>query len=327
MEKPATTPPFDIDLVYLWVNGNDPAWRARHDAALGVADRPRGTDDCAGRYADNSELRYSLRSIEAYAPWVRRIFIVTDRQVPEWLDTSNPKIRIVDHSEIIPADYLPCFNSNVIEHFIYRIPGLAEHFLYANDDTFLNAPVSAATFFAADGKPNFRLVRRRLRKLDIFVREKIRRKPLKVYSRSVHNAARLVERRFGQYIGDVSHHNIDAYCKSDWEAIFNMFADDLTPTFGNRLRNLTDVMRIIYCYGALALGRGHKIYTDRQTSFMLDIHKPHRYAQFAAAKPTFFCVNDSQYASEADRARARQFMESRFPEKSRFELRGECSKW
>ena len=94
-----------------------------------------------------TSFKYSLRSVEMYAPWIRKIFIVTDNQVPKWLDTSNPKIRIVDHKEILPEVSLPCFNSRLIEHFLYKIPGLSEHFLYANDDMFINRPVTPATFF------------------------------------------------------------------------------------------------------------------------------------------------------------------------------------
>ena len=85
----------DIDLVHLWVNGNDPKWQAKRDACIG---RPtERQENCKGRYADSGELKYSLRSIEKYAPWIRKIFIVTDDQTPEWLDTTNPKIRVVDH--------------------------------------------------------------------------------------------------------------------------------------------------------------------------------------------------------------------------------------
>jgi len=98
----------DIDLVYLWVNGNDPEWQAKHNAFVGKT-AETSPIDCKGRYADNDELRYSLRSVEMYAPWIRKIFIVTDNQVPEWLDTSNPQIRIVDHVEIMPEECLPCF--------------------------------------------------------------------------------------------------------------------------------------------------------------------------------------------------------------------------
>ena len=112
----------DIDIVYLWVDGNDPKWQAKRNRFIGNIVE-NSSVNCKGRYSNNDELKYSLRSIELYIPWIRNIFIVTDNQIPEWLDTSNPKIRIIDHKEIMPPESLPCFNSCLIEHFIYRSIG------------------------------------------------------------------------------------------------------------------------------------------------------------------------------------------------------------
>ena len=130
----------DIDLVYLWVDGSDPEWLARRCAFTGQKfDNTEA--NCKGRYADNDELKYNLRAVEMYAPWIRHVFIVTDGQTPAWLDTSNPKVTVVNQNDIIPEVSRPCYNSSLIEHFLYRIPGLSEYFLYANDDMFLNRPV------------------------------------------------------------------------------------------------------------------------------------------------------------------------------------------
>ena len=68
------------------------------------------------RYVDHQELRYSLRSVEAYAPWVNHIYVITDEQKPSWMK-SHPKITIIDHSEIVPSIYRPLFSSIAIEHF------------------------------------------------------------------------------------------------------------------------------------------------------------------------------------------------------------------
>ena len=125
-----------IDLVYLWVDGNDPNWQAKRNAFFGRKVE-NSSSNFNGRYANNDELKYSLRSVERYAPWFRKIFIVTDDQTPEWLDIENPKIKIIDHKEILPHESLPCFNASVIEHFLHKIPDLSEHFLFSNDDMFL----------------------------------------------------------------------------------------------------------------------------------------------------------------------------------------------
>ena len=105
----------NIDLVYLWVDGNDPEWLNKKQLFM---DKKINT---VGRYQDNQELKYSLRSGEKHLPWIRKIFIVTDNQIPTFLDTSHPKIEIVYHSEIIPKQILPTYNSVIIEYFIYKI--------------------------------------------------------------------------------------------------------------------------------------------------------------------------------------------------------------
>lgn len=87
------------------------------------------------RFADHNELMYSLRSIEKYAPWIRNIFLVTNGQVPNWLDVNHPKIHLVNHSTIFPnKNHLPTFNSLAIESHLYEIPGLSDDFIYLNDD-------------------------------------------------------------------------------------------------------------------------------------------------------------------------------------------------
>ncbi|GEP37738.1 exopolysaccharide phosphotransferase [Nocardioides psychrotolerans] len=144
---------FPIDVVYTWVDGSDPEWDAARQARLeGIAGTAQ-TRESSGqaRFLARDELRYSLRSLHLFAPWVRRIHVVTAGQVPDWLDTSDPRINLVDHRDLLPADGLPTFNSHAIETSLHRIEGLAEHFLYFNDDFFLARPVHPETFFSPAG--------------------------------------------------------------------------------------------------------------------------------------------------------------------------------
>ncbi|GHN53969.1 Stealth CR1 domain-containing protein [Lactobacillus delbrueckii] len=142
--------PEKIDAVFLWVDSADPAWRAKKVQYLPAKARESSTSDI--RYRDYGTLKYAFRSLEKFAPWLNQIFLITDQQVPEWLNTANSKIKIIDHSEIIDQKYLPVFNSSVIEMNIDKIPGLAEHFIYFNDDMILNRPLSPEDFFK-DGQP------------------------------------------------------------------------------------------------------------------------------------------------------------------------------
>jgi hypothetical protein len=309
----------DIDLVYLWVNGNDPKWIAKREALLGESSFSNTQENCKGRYVDNQELKYSLRSVEKYAPWIRKIFIVTDNQTPDWLDTSNPKIQIVDHTEILPAESLPCYSAFILEHHLHKIPGLAEHFLFANDDMFFNKPVTSETFFDKDNLPWIRMSRRPFRKWIYKFKLGLLKKKLKNYANSIHNAALLVEKKYGIYYSCKAHHNIDAYLKSSYAHTREMFDKEISTTLTNHLRASNDIQRSLYSYVALAEKQGHLLYVTERTSLRLHIHNNRKYKKFERHNPMFFCLNDSEYASDDDRRRATAFVAKLFPEKSQFE--------
>lgn len=158
-----------IDVVYTWVNGTDPRWKREKEfwhkhwiASLTGQPLPvwgqdadiKGKDDSNSdnRFRDNEELRYSLRSLEKYAPWVRHIYIVTDGQIPSWLNIESPRLSIIKHSDIFAnASHLPVFSSPAIEWNLDNIPGLSDMFLYFNDDVFLGSPVRPEDFITQGG--------------------------------------------------------------------------------------------------------------------------------------------------------------------------------
>ena len=138
-----------IDFVLPWVDGSDEAWRALKRKYEGseahISSDPEANAGC--RYQDYGLLKYWFRGVERFAPWVNRVFFVTCGQKPDWLDESNPKLRLVDHKDYIPADYLPTFHSNTIELNLNRLADLSERFVLFNDDTFLLRPVGPEFFF------------------------------------------------------------------------------------------------------------------------------------------------------------------------------------
>lgn len=143
-----------IDIVYTWVDGSDPVWRARMQAARATLDltMTEASSLSEARFTSRDELKYSLRSVEYYASWARHIYIVTDQQVPAWLDTDHPKITIVDHRDIFTdPNVLPVFNSHAIESQLHHIPGLSDRYLYLNDDLFFLRPVDPELFFTGNG--------------------------------------------------------------------------------------------------------------------------------------------------------------------------------
>jgi hypothetical protein len=144
-----------IDIVYLWVDGNDPAWRLKRAcaaAAMNATDRNRLAlhGNVEGRFRDNDELRYSLRALERFFPAHGHVYIVTDAQTPHWLRCSD-RVTVIDHRDLIPAAQLPTFDSGHIESHVHRIPGLSERFFYFNDDVFFGAPVHVNDWFFDGG--------------------------------------------------------------------------------------------------------------------------------------------------------------------------------
>ena len=144
-----------IDFVLPWVDGSDPAWLAekrRYENGGATGPRAGGEANADCRYRDSGLLKYWFRGVEKFAPWVNRVFFVTCGQKPDWLDESNPKLRLVNHADYIPAEYLPTFHSDTIELNLHRVDDLSERFVLFNDDTFLLRSV-APGFFFRNGTP------------------------------------------------------------------------------------------------------------------------------------------------------------------------------
>ena len=153
MNQPQQTDSTPIDIVYLWVNGNDPLWLSKRQRAAAFL---TGDSNLAmyanveGRFRDNGELCYSLRALERFFPAHGHVYIVTDDQTPDWL-VSSERLTVIDHRDLIPAALLPTFDSGNIESYIHRIPGLSERYFYLNDDVFFGAPVQISDWFCPGG--------------------------------------------------------------------------------------------------------------------------------------------------------------------------------
>ncbi len=138
---------FPIDFVIDWVDDSDPRWINKRNDYLPESER------LSTRFRDWGWLKYWFRSVDVNAPWVRYVHLITDSQVPNWLDINNSKLNLVDHTSYIDRSYLPTFNSNAIELSIHKINLLSNHFVFFNDDFFLNDEVVPENFFSTKGLP------------------------------------------------------------------------------------------------------------------------------------------------------------------------------
>jgi len=301
-----------IDIVYLWCDLNDENFKKKkEECAKKYGVEYNADNDC--RYINNDELKYSLRSLEKYAPWINNVFIVTDNQVPKWLNLNHPKIKIIDHKDIMPAEALPCFNSNAIEHCIVNIDSLSEYFLYANDDTFFCSPVEPE-FFLNKGKIIYRYTKPVSSQDDSF------------YAYGIRNAKRLILDNFGRNISLSSHHNIDMYKKNDIITCQKEFKEEIKKTVNSHFRNLSDIQRIIYADYSILDGSGilkqiknSVLFSNKRDSIALFSQSRKKEQKLKKYKPKLFCINDTEETTDENRRETREFLESLFPEKSGFE--------
>ena len=140
-----------IDYVIPFVDCSDKNWLVEFKKYVS------GTSNWSNnstRFRDWETLRYQLRSIERYMPWIRNVYIVmsiSESQIPKWLNTQNERVHVVWDWEIVPNEYLPVFNSNVIDLYIPCIEGLSERYLYACDDYIVMKEQKPENFFSEKG--------------------------------------------------------------------------------------------------------------------------------------------------------------------------------
>ncbi|MFG2292934.1 stealth family protein [Streptomyces sp. NPDC048603] len=242
---------FPVDAVITWVDASDPDWRRRRRQTRAALDGTAApVDDAEHRYRDRGELRHCLRAIAAYAPWIRRIFLVTDNPVPDWLVTDHPGLTVVTHQELF-ADpgALPVFNSHAIESQLHRIPGLAEHFLYFNDDIFLGRPQLPGAYFLPSGLPKVFHDWRAIPP-DVPGSED------DVYTASQKATRRAVEAAAGRTYVRILAHTPYPLSRSLCTAAEERFPEELTATSRSAFRSATDLAPVtLAAHLALATGR------------------------------------------------------------------------
>lgn len=242
-----------VDIVYTWVDSSDKEWR---DARRSWAERQHiamVSADNEERFIDREELRYSLRSIHLYAPFVRNIYIVTAGQKPHWLDTNHEKIHLVDHREIFPdPEQLPTFNSHAIEACLHRIPDLAEHFIYFNDDVFLGRESTVEAFYTRGG-----LIKSRFSPVSFTASSRPGEAAIPTDWASF-NAIRLMERDFGLHFDRKMKHIPMPMKKSLLEEIEQRYPEQMRQTRSARFRSHDDIsfVSMFAHYFAIARGEG-----------------------------------------------------------------------
>lgn len=309
---------FPVDVVYTWVDGDDPAHAAKraHHQGRTPSENSRATN--ASRFTSHDELRYSLRSLQTYAPFVRHVYLVTDGQVPAWLDTETAGITLVDHQDIMPADALPTFNSHAIESRLHHIPGLAERYLYLNDDVFMTRPVQADQFFQANG-----IAQVPFSPFQFGTGEPVVGEPAP--NSAGKNVRALLERDFGRAITQKFKHAPHPQIRQVAEEMEARYQQELERTSRSPFRSLTDVAVTATMHHHYAMFTGRAVPGEYRMRY-IDIGAPDAAERIAALESTaevdFFCLNDVDTPPERQEevtTMIHAFLESRFPFPSRYE--------
>ncbi len=313
-----------IDLVYLWVNDKDENWQKKRRYwanKLGISSF-KENNDC--RYFDNEELRFSLRSAEMYAPWINKIFIITDNQIPKWLDINYSKIRIVDHKEILPEDCLPCFNSEAIETCIANIPDLSEYFLLANDDKFFASNVRPEDFFDKNKNPIVKMRPHNWSNKDI---KNCLYKQSYIYTVDTFSSYFATEIEYSK-LEPV--HCIEAYRKSYYLECKMIFSKEFTKTSQKKFRAPESVQHPIVDMYMLECKNCNLIkdvsvqkqeFTFQVNNLYLAIgNKDIMQRIIDDKKPKLLCINDSELSLDIHRKSLPELLQTLYPKKQAWEV-------
>jgi hypothetical protein len=314
-------PRFPVDVVYTWVDGDDPAWRARRDAAMGVTAEerhPEAANDA--RFASRDELRYSLRSLEKYADFVNHVYLVTDDQCPTWLRRDHPRLTVVDHRDIFPADAaLPTFNSHSIESRLHHVPGLCEHYIYMNDDFLFGRRVDASNFFLANGLARFFYSPANIPIGDPGIE-------VKPVDAAAMNGRDLVAAAFGARPTFKFKHAPYAQRRSIHLRMEELFPEEVARTTNSRFRNPSDLPLASSLHHHVGFALGLAV-PGNITSAYADLGEPDLEEQLdlirTQRRAEVFCLNDTDSTvmpPERKNKIVGEFLQRYYPEPSSFEI-------
>lgn len=291
-----------MDAVITYVDGSDPLWQQDYRTAVHgpVVER---------RYRGWETLPFLLRGIERHMPFIDRVFLVVSResQVPAWVDREN--LKVVLHREIIPAAFLPTFNSTTIELFLHRIPGLSERYLYFNDDIFPMFNCSEEDFFPG-GRP-----------ATGFARHYFAGNDFKKQTRRSYVLARQALGLPKSHFFLRPQHTCTPMLRSCCESLFTRVAGQLLRSI-TPVRNACNVNQYVFLDYALLSGRGINRRIDNQHISLAAV-SPGRLAKIIAEpKRKLLCINDVDMKPERRDAFGKALVDAlskRFPDRSRFE--------
>lgn len=333
-----------IDFVVTWLDSLDPIWQE----SLTIHKPGSKGDTSKARFRDMDIFRYWFRAVEMYAPWVHKVYLITNGKFPDWINRNNPKLVLVKHEDYMPKECLPTFNSCAIELHMHKIKGLSEHFVYFNDDMFLNSPVSPDYYFK-EGLPcdinketcynvpiytpedrfgiymsmlaNIGIINRHFRRWDT-----VRHSPKRWFGphlglKGILMSGMLSRQRL--FVGFSNYHLEQAYLKTAFEEVWDNESDFMRASC-TRFREEITANPYIFRYWQLVSNRFYPMKKKGRYFFLteknlLDTIEKTLYDNSCAS----ICLNDTSLCADEDYAIIKKglqaLFEKKFPRKSSFE--------
>ncbi|WP_201535639.1 Stealth CR1 domain-containing protein [Psychrobacter immobilis] len=288
-----------IDIVFTWVDNTDKAWQKKYEQYKANSENTNlgqyATD--SARFDNHNELFYSLKAVKKYLPWVRQIYVITDNQVPSWLSKVKG-VTIIDHADIIDSQYLPTFNSHVIEAFLYRIPDLAENFIYFNDDVFVAKELPQEHFFSANNISSLFVSTKNLYAMQ---KKGVVTPTLKASLQSI----KLLKRHYHYNIENSLIHTYFPLKKSGYEKAWQLFGKEIEEFLPNRFRGHNDINMasflvpwLLYCESRAIEKVDICYYFNIRSRHALTRYEKLLKLKKLNASPHSFCANDFKSDSE-----------------------------
>lgn len=329
----------EIDFVITWVDMDDPVWKKEFARYSGKIDNTKN-EVSEARFRDHGLLKYWFRGVEKFAPWVGKIHFVTCGQKPEWLNPDHPKLHAVNHQDFIPQPFTPAFNSNLIEIYLHKIPGLAKHFVYFNDDVFIINHLPENRFFS-EGLPNdiaaFRtnfgisqfgkMLKNNIRLINKHFDKKtiMQRDYEKWFDKSYGKRRRLsfLLKPYGKFITLRTPHNAQPFLKSTFEDVWEKCGKELTAMSTHRFRDEKDLTPELFRSWQICKSDFNPYNTYGDTKmFPLVIKSKQAVKAVREQSYRLVCLNDNVHIRNYNKVlnELKDAFDSILPEKSSFEI-------
>ena len=329
----------EIDFVVTWVDMDDPKWKEDFKKYSGKIDNTKN-EVSEARFRDYGFLKYWFRGVEKFAPWVRKVHFVTCGQKPDWLNENHPKLSLINHSDYIPEQYLPVFNSSLIEIYLHKIPSLADKFVYFNDDFFIINNTPKERFFK-NGLPNdiaafrynsgmglwskclinnIKIINERFDKHTVLERDHN-----KWYNPDYGKKSRITRllKSYDKFVTLITPHNAQPYLKSTFDEVWDYAGDKLTKASENRFRSPNDYTQELFRTWQICQSNFEPYNTYKDTKmFPLVLRSNQAIKAIYDQKYKLICLNDNAHIRNYEKVmqELEKAFETILPEKSGFEL-------